>query len=219
MFHGGAWVGGRPDDIAPLAEETAAAGTVVFNAAYRLALRGGGYPMTFEDAACAVRFARNAARQFGGDPGSVTVVGYSAGGHIGSVTALAGDTFIGDCAAESGSALPDAFVGVAAPYNTDILDPLLLIFFGTDRDQDPAPWVDGNPYTHIGSNPDLKVRLIQGDMDLVVPVGFAIAFDDALRTAGYDVELTVIAGGDHLTVVDPLKDGGEVVKAVLSVSG
>ena len=80
VFHGGGWVGGNPDDMAPpLAEAIAEAGAVVFNAPYRLALRGGGYPMTFEDAACAVRFARYFASGFGGDPGFVTVVGYSAG--------------------------------------------------------------------------------------------------------------------------------------------
>ena len=107
VFHGGGWVGGSPDDIAPLAEAIAEAGAVVLNAPYRLALRGGGYPMTFEDASCAVRFAGPAAAEFGGNPGFVTVVGYSAGAHIGAITALAGDSYTGDCAVQSGSALPD----------------------------------------------------------------------------------------------------------------
>jgi acetyl esterase/lipase len=219
LFHGGGWVGGHPDDIAPLAAALAAAGTVVFNAPYRLALRGGGYPMTFEDAACAVRFARHHAPQFGGDPGSVTVVGHSAGAHIGAVTALAADSFIGDCSVETGSALPDALVGVAGPYDTDILDPLLLIFYGTERSEDPTPWIDGNPYTHLGANPDLKVRLVQGSLDLLVPAGFAVMFDQALDEAGYDVELTMIEDGNHRTVVDPEADGDQVVAAVLEVTG
>lgn len=219
MFHGGGWVGGHPDDIAPLASSLAAAGIIVFNAPYRLALRSGGYPMTFEDAACAVRFARQHAPQFGGDPETITVVGYSAGAHIGAVTALAGDSFTGDCAVDSGSALPDAFVGVAGPYDSDLLDPLLVVFFGTDRAEDPAPWEDGNPYTHVGANPDLVVRLIQGDLDLLVPAGFALEFNDALRAAGYDVQLTIIEGGDHGSVVDPGADGARTVAAVLEVAG
>ena len=219
MFHGGGWVGGHPDDIAPLASSLAAAGTIVFNAPYRLALRSGGYPMTFEDAACAVRFARQHAPQFGGDPETITVVGYSAGAHIGAVTALAGDSFAGDCAVDTGSALPDAFVGVAGPYDSDLLDPVLVVFFGTDRAEDPAPWEDGNPYTHVGANPHLVVRLIQGELDLLVPAGFAVEFNDALRTAGYDVELTIIEGGDHGSVVDPGADGARTVAAVLEVAG
>ncbi len=219
LFHGGGWVGGHPDDIAPLATSLAASGTIVFNAPYRLALRGGGYPLTFEDAACAVRFARQQAPQFGGDPGTVTVVGYSAGAHIGAVTALAGNSFNGDCLVDSGSALPDAFVGIAGPYDSDLLDPLLLVFFGTDRAEDPAPWEDGNPYTHIGSNPDLKVRLIQGQLDLLVPAGFAVVFNDALRAAGYDVGLTLVEDGDHGSVVDPEEDGDLVIAAVQEVTG
>jgi acetyl esterase/lipase len=219
MFHGGGWVGGHPDEIAPLAEAIAAAGAVVFNAPYRLALRGGGYPMTFEDASCAVRFARHYAAEYGGDPGFITVVGYSAGAHIGAITALTGDSFNGDCMVESGSALPDGFVGVAGPYDTDLLDPLMSVFFGTDRAKDPAPWEDGNPHTHVGENPNLIVRLIQGDADPLVPVGFAIAFDDDLVEAGYNVELTIIKEGTHGTVVDPRSDGIVAIEAVQAISG
>lgn len=218
MFHGGGWVGGNPDDIAPLATAIAVGGAVVFNAPYRLALRGGGYPMTFEDASCAVRFARRHAPQFGGEPGFVTVVGYSAGAHIGAVTALTGDSFNGDCTVQSGSALPDAFVGVAGPYDTDLLDPFMSIFFGTDRAVDPTPWKDGNPHTHVGENPELIVRLIQGQQDQLVPVGFATGFTDDLSEAGYDVELTIIPTGTHGTVVDPLADGDETIAAVLALS-
>ena len=52
---------------------------------------------------------------------------------VGAITALTGDSFTGDCAVELGSALPDGFVGVAGPYDTDLLDPLMAVFFGTDR--------------------------------------------------------------------------------------
>jgi acetyl esterase/lipase len=219
VFHGGGWVGGSPDDIAPLAEAIAEAGAVVFNAPYRLALRGGGYPMTFEDASCAVRFAREYAAEFGGNPGFVTVVGYSAGAHIGAITALTGDSFTGDCVVESGSALPDGFVGVAGPYDTDLLDPLMGVFFGKDRADDPASWDDGNPHNHVGENPNLIVRLIHGELDLVAPVEFSIFLDDDLAGAGYDVELTVVKDGSHTSVADPLGDGTVVVEAIRTISG
>ena len=219
VFHGGGWVGGHPSEIAPLAMALAANGAVVFNAPYRLALRGGGYPATFEDASCAVRFARERAPDFGGDPAFVAVVGYSAGAHIGAITALAGDSFQGDCIVESGSSLPDGFIGVAGPYNTDLLDPLMSMFYGTDQAEDPAPWEDGNPHNHVGENPNLIVRLIQGDSDPLVPVGFATAFNDDLVEAGYDVELTVITYGTHGTVVDPLTDGVTVIEALKAMAG
>ena len=219
VFHGGGWVGGSPDDIAPLAQALAASGAVVFNAPYRLALRGGGYPMTFEDAACAVRFARHFATEFGGDPGFVTLVGYSAGAHIGAVTALTGDSFRGDCVVESGSGLPDGFVGVAGPYNTDLLDPLMGVFFGKDRVDDPDSWEDGNPHNHVGENPNLIIRLIHGELDVLAPVEFSIGLDADLTGAGYDVELTVVKDGTHSSVVDPFGDGTVVVEAITTISG
>ena len=219
VFHGGGWVGGSPDEIAPLAQALAASGAVVFNAPYRLALRGGGYPMTFEDAACAVRFARHVATEFGGDPGFVTVVGYSAGAHIGAITALTGDSFRGDCVVESGSALPDGFVGVAGPYNTDLLDPLMGIFFGKDRAEDPDSWEDGNPHNHVGEHPNLIIRLIHGELDVLAPVEFSIGLDNDLAGAGYDVELTVVKDGTHSSVVDPSGDGTVVLEAVKTISG
>ncbi len=219
LFHGGGWVGGSPADIAPLAEALAAAGAVVFNAPYRLALQGGGYPMTFEDASCAVRFAREFAPAFGGDSDSVTVVGYSAGAHIGAVTALAGDSFEGECIAGFADGLPDAFVGVAGPYDTDLLDPLMGIFFGTDRAENSTPWEAGNPFTYIGENPNLVVRLVHGELDLLAPVGFSVSLYDDLDQAGYDVALTVVKDGTHTSVVDPLTDGTVVVEIVQTISG
>lgn len=219
LLHGGGWVGGHPDDIAPLAEALAAGGTVVFNAPYRLALEGGGYPSAFEDAACAVRFARRHAADFGGRSTKLAIVGYSAGAHIGAITALAGDDFVGDCLVEEGSSLPEVFVGIAGPYNTDLFDPLLSVFFGTDRDVDPVPWRDGNPFTHIGENPELTVRLVQGEEDLLVPAGFAVEFATALEEAGYAAELTLIPSGNHSTVVDPAGDGAITVDTVLDALG
>jgi acetyl esterase/lipase len=218
-FHGGGWVGGNPDDIAPLATAIAEAGVVVFNAPYRLALRGGGYPMSFEDAACAVRFAREYAAGFGGDPGFVTVVGYSAGAHIGAITALTGDSYSGDCVVESGNALPDGFVGVAGPYDTDLLDPFMGVFFGKDRADDPASWDDGNPHNHIGENPNLIVRLVHGELDIVAPIEFSILLNDDLAEAGYDVQLAVVEDGNHSSVVDPRSDGTLVVETVKTISG
>ncbi len=219
LFHGGGWAGGAPEDMVPLATALAAGGAVVFNAPYRLALGGGGYPSTFEDAACAVRFGRQRARRFGGDPAVVAVVGYSAGAHIGAVTALAGDSFSGDCSIPAGSAFPDVFVGVAGPYDTDLLDPLLAMFFGTDRAVDPRPWEDGNPFTHIGGNPDLRVRLVHGEEDRLVPAGFATSFAEALEEEGYDVALTLVPGGTHGSVVDPNGDAALTIDTILGAVG
>ena len=56
----------------------------MFTADYRSSpAYGGGYPTTFGDVACAIRSARQGARQLGGDPSRVTLVAHSFGGFPG----------------------------------------------------------------------------------------------------------------------------------------
>jgi len=215
LFHGGGWVTGSPADIAPLAEAIAQRGAVVFNAPYRLTFEGGGFPTTFEDAACAVRFAAEHTVEYGGDPDRLIVVGYSAGAQIAAVVALAGDTFDGDCLVEMNDTLPTRLVGLAGPYDTDALGPLLEPFFGTDPAVDPEPWRLGNPFTYLGRNPDLVVRLIHGDQDQIVPLIFSRYFEQQLSDHGYDVTLTVVPGADHRDVVDPAAYGDLAVDAAV----
>lgn len=204
LLHGGGWFTGSPADVQGLADSIAEQGAVVFNAPYRLGLQGGGFPATFEDVACAVRFAHARAADFGADPDRLVVVGYSAGAHLGAVAALAADTFDGDCVVPMDDTLPKRFVGLAGPYNTDALAPLVRQFFGTDPAVDPEPWRLGNPLTYLGRNPDLVVRLAHGDSDQTVPVLFSEYFADQLAQAGYDVELTVVPDAGHSDMVaDP----------------
>ena len=215
LFHGGGWVAGSPAGIAPLAKAIAQRGAVVFNAPYRLTYAGGGFPMTFEDAACAVRFAAEHTTEYGGDPGRLIVVGHSAGAHIAAVVALAGDTFDGDCLVEMNDTLPMKLVGLAGPYNTDALEPLLEPFFGTDPAVDPEPWRLGNPFTYLDRNPDLVVRLIHGDQDQVVPLIFSRHFARRLSAHDYDVTLTIVPGADHSDIVNPAAYGDLTVDAIM----
>ncbi|MFZ0492210.1 MAG: alpha/beta hydrolase [Acidimicrobiia bacterium] len=214
LFHGGGWISGTPDDIAPLARTIADSGTVVFNAPYRLLLDGGGFPMTFEDAACAVRFAAAHSAEYGGDPSQLVVVGYSAGAQIAALVALAADTFDGDCLVEMNDTLPTRMVGLAGPYDTDALGPLMIPFFGTDPDVDPEPWRLGNPLTYLGRNLDLVVRLFHGEEDLVVPPLFSHYFEQQLEDAGYDSHLTMLPGVNHLGIADPAISGALVINAI-----
>ena len=62
MLHGGGWFGGSAASMAPLANSMAGAGIVVFNSTYRTS--GGGYPESFDDVACDIRFALSQASQY-----------------------------------------------------------------------------------------------------------------------------------------------------------
>lgn len=214
LFHGGGWVSGTTDDIAPLARTIADAGAVVFNAPYRLLFEGGGFPMTDEDAACALRFAAEHSAVYGGDPSHLVVVGYSAGAQIAALVSLAADTFDGDCLADMSDTLPTRLVGLAGPYDTDALGVLMIPFFGTDPSVDPEPWQRGNPLSYLGRNPDLVVRLIHGEDDAVVPPLFSEYFAQRLEDTGYDTQLTLLPGVNH-AIAEPAVSGRLVIDAVL----
>jgi predicted esterase len=57
-----------------------------------------------EDAACAIRFARANAEDYGGDPARITGAGHSAGAMIVALMGLVGDEFSGDCLVSEGTA-------------------------------------------------------------------------------------------------------------------
>ena len=80
MFHGGGWFGGSPASMEPLADYLASNGIVVFNSTYRTS--AGGYPESFDDVACDIRFALSKAPEYTTSTGPLTVVAHSAGAHI-----------------------------------------------------------------------------------------------------------------------------------------
>jgi len=217
LVHGGGWVGGERADIADLAALLATEGLVVYNISYRTIALGGSYPSTFEDIACGVRFARATAGEYEGDGSSVALIGYSAGAHLSAVVALAGDEFAGDCRAEGGSALPDAFVGLAGPYDSDEFSPLLIPFFGGSLIESGEAWAAGNPYSYVDRRTELPIHLLQGTADGTVPQRFTIEFATALETAGHVIDLTVVDGAGHRDMVDPAERGPLVVEAVLGL--
>ncbi len=78
------------------------------------------------------------------------------------------------------------------------------------KDDDPELWQAINPYSHIGRNPELQVRLLHGDAGGVIwwetPLGASIEFHQALADAGYDVELIVVEGASHSALPSQYSD-------------
>jgi acetyl esterase/lipase len=200
LFHGGGWFGGDRTSMVLLAESLAESDAVVFNATYRTS--NGGYPESFEDVACSVRYATSRAGEFSVAEAAPTIVAHSAGAQLASVIALVGDTFEGDCPIE-GSAVPARFVGLAGAYDVSRLTQFLPSFFGTRYEVDSAPWEDGSAYFHLGENPELRVLLVHGTVDEVVPVDFSEDFGVALEAAGYAVEVEILDGVNHTDIHDP----------------
>ncbi len=215
-----------PRDMAPLAEVIARAGAVVFNADYRgVRPIGPGWPEAPEDVACAMRYARAHAAEYGGDPSTLVLVGHSYGGYIGPLVALAGDEFEGECLypADEVSALPTGFVGIAGNYIVEADDPsgrrLWTRWYRGSPEHRPEAWRMGNFRTHLGSNPALRVRIIHERGDPIIPPRQPRQFQRALAGAGYEVEMQIIDGNGHFALLNPQGNGGLVVPLILELLG
>jgi dienelactone hydrolase len=175
---------------------------------------GKGYREMAETVACAVRFARARASDFGMDTAPVVIAGFCLGGGVGSHVALAGES-VGrrweeyaasrggpprqvDCGVSQGSTDVDALVGIAGPYDA---------FVGYDgkygrefmQEKDPDLWK--MLYSSIGENRDLIIRLLHGKIDSTVPYENSAEFEAVLAEAGYDVKLIQFSGG-HTTPLE-----------------
>lgn len=207
LVHGGGWVAGTTAIMRPLAEFLNENGHLTVNTEYQLAtLEIPSFPEAVEDVACAVRYA---ASHPDGD-GTVTVIGHSAGAHIGALVALTGDDYVGDCPYQ-GTGVPDRFVGLAGPYDASRLGLAIFAFFGVTPDSDPDSWTAGNPQELTEENLDLDSLIMYGDEDGLVTDDFAIQFHNALAASGSTSALEVVEGARHNEMHDPAMVGDLLV--------
>lgn len=188
--------------LAGFAADLANLGILVYNANFRdVAGEGGGYPAGFEDVACAVRYARTDASQHGGMAGPVTLVGHSLGGWVGSVVALDQDEFVGGCLS-GGSGRPDAFVGLAGNYQIDSGENStdLYNFFGGSAADMAGVYAVANPFNYA-TGTSIPVQLVAGTDDETVDPNQSIALDSFLIKRAWDVTLTMIYGGGHVSIL------------------
>lgn len=204
LVHGGSWVAGNPDLMDSWARALAGSGAVVFNASYRLVYRGGGYPESVDDIACAVRYARDQA------PGLTTsnelvIMGHSAGAQLAAVVALNGDEF-GTACPYPRAAPPDRLVGLAGIYDVRGLGPLFEIFVGASAVSEPERWTAVNPVELADQRTDLSVLLVVAGDDEVVSPAEAASFAAALGAgdlAPGDVTVETVAGAGHNDLLRP----------------
>lgn len=157
------------------------------------------YLLGWEDAACAVRFARQFAAEYQGAPSRIIVIGHSAGGAVGAAITLAGDQFSGDCLAEEGSALADGFVGLDGGY------PILNYISNTVKEEVPEDVVNQiDPFYALANQharEDVEFILFVGDEaeDLVTA---SEDFYQALIDRGYPAELIYLPDTSHTAIIN-----------------
>jgi dienelactone hydrolase len=177
------------------------------------------------DITCAIRFARGKAADYGGDPTRVTLVGYSGGGGYGMIVALGGEApfraLVGErsseaCVVHEPSDPPEAFVGVAGPY--DFFDskkggiPIDL------KAENPELWEQISSYALIGkrSNSNLRIHLFHGEQDVAPPAEVSIKTHNALQRAGYESNVTIVPNMGHWFILTG-PDGELILETIKEV--
>lgn len=193
FFYGGSWQSGDKQTYQFVASALASKGIVTIVPDYRL------YPEVhyqgfLADGAKAVRWAKDHARQYGGNPSKLFIVGHSAGAYIAAMLAL-DDDWLGK---ESLSPARDleGFVGISGPYDfLPFRDKNITAIFSTaksERLSQPINFAGGvNPPT----------LLLHGDSDNTVYPRNSIRLAAKLNDAGTPVDLKVYPGVGHLGII------------------
>ncbi len=193
FFYGGSWQAGRKERYRFAAAALARCGFVVMVPDYRVfpEVR---FPGFIEDGALAVRFARDNARRYGGDPGRLFVMGHSAGAHIAAMLAL-------DVRWVSEAGVPPAtiagLIGLAGPYDfLPLHGTLRTIFGGADRRET-------QPISYV-SPAAPPAFLATGAMDRVVAPANSARLAARLAEAGCAVRFKSYRGLGHMLIAAAL---------------
>ena len=211
FFYGGSWQMGTRAQYRFVGSRLAEHGVVAIVADYRT-WPAAGFPAFMGDAARAVRWTLDHAREQGGDPQRVYIAGHSAGAQI---AALLGTDARHLDAVERRPQDLAGVIGLSGPYDFVISGKLEEIF--GPRSQWPEAmavrFVDGDEPPFL---------LVHGDQDRTVDVGNSRKLEFALRRKGIDATLLILPGGNHFVTAAAFYDpdrAPEVLPAVLRFVG
>lgn len=206
LVHGGFWQPGYGRDLEDeVALSLAADGFAVWNVDYALADTA--WPTTFRDAAAAMDHVAASRHRDRLDLARVAVVGHSAGGHLALWLASRAELAEGEV-----GAAPAVRVKVAvgqAPVADLATAAREGVGSGAVEDlMDGSPGEVPERYA-VGSPKELlpvrgvRVTLVHGDADDLVPLRQSMSYVEAARALGMDVELEVLEGVGHFEHLDP----------------
>lgn len=192
-FYGGSWMHGKRQWYRWMGQALATQGIVAIVADYRLwpAARMDGF---LHDGAEAVRWARDHAADYGGDPSHLFTMGHSSGGHIAAM--LATDRqWLGAVGMKPRDL--SGWIGVAGAYDFLPLDePEFVDMFGASAEaqarSQPINFVDGD---------EPPALLLQGEADTVVFPSEAISMEGRYRQAGEPVTMKLYPTLGHEKLV------------------
>lgn len=195
FFYGGSWQHGMRAQYRFVGDRLARYGVVTIVADYRT-WPAAGFPGFMSDAARAVHWTYAHAREYGGDPDRLFVAGHSAGAQI---AALLGTDARHLATVGMQPQQLAGVIGLSGPYDFNISGKLEDVF--GPREQ----WPDAMALNFVdGDEPPFL--LVHGDQDHTVDVGNSRKLDFALRRAGVDSTLEIVADGNHFVTAAAFYD-------------
>jgi acetyl esterase/lipase len=220
MIHGCC---GDRADLGVMPAAVAKAGTVVFNTDWSGVKPGTDFREGYAEVACAVRYAREHAEDYGGDPRSVTLFGWSDGAMAAAVVAAGGATTLNDrgCHAPPDGGIPDALVGVAGFYGWTLpVSPIFasdraVEFVGGSPSTSPGLWRRASPYGWLASSLPRCATLIVGETDPLR--ADALRYAAALRKTGHSVRLVIAPPtGDQTMLTLRTREGTITIRETIA---
>lgn len=196
FFYGGSWTFGDRADYLFVGEALASRGIVTLIADYRLSPEAR-YPVFVQDSALAVKWAFDNAKRFGGDPKKLFVMGHSAGGYNAAMVAL-DPRWLGAVGMRPEQLA--GFVGIAGAYDfLPIAIPDVQVAFSW-----PNTPPDSQPLFHASRAAPRTLLLAARNDTLVSAVRNTEGLAKKLVTAGVPVEVEILDGVSHTTIIGSL---------------
>lgn len=196
FFYGGSWTTGDRADYLFAGEALASRGIVTLIADYRLSPEVR-YPVFVQDSALAVKWAFDNAKRFGGDPKKLFVMGHSAGGYNAAMVALDA-RWLG--AVGMRPAQLAGLIGIAGAYDfLPIAIPDVQVAFNW-----PNTPPDSQPLFHASKTAPRTLLLAARNDILVNPVRNTEGLASKLRSAGVPVQMEILDGVSHVTIIGSL---------------
>jgi acetyl esterase/lipase len=193
FLHGGNWTYFGREDFRFVGAALAERGVVAVVPGYRQ-FPHVGLDDQLLDCARAVRWARSHAREFGGDPARLHLVGHSSGAHVASLLAL---DPLRLARVGGGPSWLAGFVGLAGPYFfSPVANPYMADFFGPAHRYACAQPVN---FARAGAP---RALLVHGLADAMVRPRNSRELARRLRAAGSPVRLDLVPGDGHGTVLE-----------------
>ena len=193
FFYGGSWEEGAKADYRFVGAALANRGIVTIIPDYRVYPQVL-FPAFLRDGAQAVRWAREHAAEFGGDPDRIMLIGHSAGAHIAAMLTL-DKQWLADVGLDSRRDIK-GMVGLAGPYDfLPIKSETLKKIFGPEAERaktQPINFVDGRA---------APVLLAAGTGDTTVDPANSSRLAARIQARGGQATLKLYPGVGHTAII------------------